>query len=572
MFRRGTLRAVTFLPVAARELRVASRQWRTYLARMQAGLAALLLGGYFLLMVGVIGLTGGGGQAAFIASGVIAFYVCLFIGATTTADSLSSEKREGTLGLLFLTDLRAYDILAGKLAAHGLHLLYLLLGTVPAFALPLLAGGVSAGSVALQASVLVNTLFFSCAAGLFVSVYARHARRARTAATLLVLGLTALPYLLSWWGSEHEWPQAVMNGVLVLSPGFSQAAVFGLPPGGLPLWPGFLVTHLYGWALLGLTVRALPRSWQDRQTTARGERFWTWWRGLQVGRGSAAVARRSRLLSRGPFHYLISRSRLRHVGIWVVLALVFSIFVLLPRLSGDLTDGGLLFGLVVCHLLAKGGLTSDAAAPLIEQRKSGAFELLLTTPLSVGDILRGQWWTLCTKYAGPVGVVLLGHWWVGAQMVSEQAGMWSNDDLTLCMAILIGSAVMLLCDLAALGWTAMWLAMSASNPQRATGDTIARILVLPWLVLGAGSAALGILTLTGIIPPTGMGPFEVFWIWLALGLATDIGFGLRARALLRERFRLCAEQQFLGTAPGWLDRLFRVAGRAYGRTRSGMAK
>ena len=27
-----------------------------------------------------------------------------------TADSLSAEKREGTLGLLFLTDLRGYDV------------------------------------------------------------------------------------------------------------------------------------------------------------------------------------------------------------------------------------------------------------------------------------------------------------------------------------------------------------------------------------------------------------------------------------------------------------------------------
>ena len=38
-----------------------------------------------------------------------------------TADCLSEEKREGTLGLLFLTDLRGYDIVVSSSSAwaHG---------------------------------------------------------------------------------------------------------------------------------------------------------------------------------------------------------------------------------------------------------------------------------------------------------------------------------------------------------------------------------------------------------------------------------------------------------------------
>lgn len=551
---------------------MASRQWRTYIARMQGGLAALLGGGYFLLMVSVVGLPGIGGQAAFTMSAVIAFYVCLFVGAVTTADSLSSEKRDGTLGLLFLTDLRAYDILAGKLASHGLHLLYVLLATVPAFMLPVLAGGVTAKSVALQALLLVNTLFFSCAAGLFVSARAREARGARVTAEVLVLGITALPYLVSWWGEEHDWPMSTVQAVILASPASGQATLFALAGRPTAFWLSLLLTHLYAWVFLGLTIWVLPRSWQQGRTTVRGQRWQNWWRGVQLGAGTAAVARRGRLLARGPFHYLNARSRLRHLGVWGVLATVFAIFVLAPWMNGDSPDATLVFALVLCHLLAKGGLTSDAAAPLLAQRKSGAFELLLATPLGVGEILRGQWWALGTKYAGPVGVVLLGHWWLRARMVSDPTNAWSGEDLSLWTTLLVGGAIMLVCDLFALGWTAMWLAMSATNPQRATGDAIARILVLPWLVLGAGSAAWGMLVLAGLLRPTGIGPFGFFWIWLILGLITDLWFGLRSRALLRQRFRLCAERQFLGTAPGWLDRLFRVAGRAYGRTRSAKAK
>src|SRR5437762_6345486 len=53
-----------------------------------------------------------------------AFVYCLFIGARLTADCLSEEKRDGTLGLLFLTDLKGYDVVFGKLAATSVNSIY----------------------------------------------------------------------------------------------------------------------------------------------------------------------------------------------------------------------------------------------------------------------------------------------------------------------------------------------------------------------------------------------------------------------------------------------------------------
>ena len=46
-----------------------------------------------------------------------AVFYCLLSGVWFTADCLSEEKREGTLGLLFLTDLKGYDVVFGKLVA-----------------------------------------------------------------------------------------------------------------------------------------------------------------------------------------------------------------------------------------------------------------------------------------------------------------------------------------------------------------------------------------------------------------------------------------------------------------------
>ena len=72
---------------------------------------------------------------------------CLLSGVWFTADCLSEEKREGTLGLLFLTDLKGYDVVLGKLVATSLNGLYAVLAAVPILALPLLMGGVAPGEV-----------------------------------------------------------------------------------------------------------------------------------------------------------------------------------------------------------------------------------------------------------------------------------------------------------------------------------------------------------------------------------------------------------------------------------------
>src|SRR5664279_1436043 len=103
---------------------------------------------------------------------------CLAGGVRFTADCLSEEKREGTLGLLFLTDLKGYDVVLGKLVATSLNGFYAVLAVVPVLALPLLLGGVAPGEFGRMALVTINTLFFSLALGMCVSALSRSARKA----------------------------------------------------------------------------------------------------------------------------------------------------------------------------------------------------------------------------------------------------------------------------------------------------------------------------------------------------------------------------------------------------------
>src|SRR6185369_12406538 len=108
-------------------------------------------------------------------------------GIRDTADCLSWEKREGTLGLLFLTDLKGYDVVLGKLTAHSVNAFYSVVAVLPMLAIPLLMGGITFGEVARTALVALNTLFFSLTAGICVSALSRSPQRAVSGTLLLIV-------------------------------------------------------------------------------------------------------------------------------------------------------------------------------------------------------------------------------------------------------------------------------------------------------------------------------------------------------------------------------------------------
>lgn len=131
----------SFLPIVHRELSVASRRSGTYSARVGA---AALVGGILLAMVGtILGSATWVSVVTFKFLTLAIFACCLLSGVYYTADALSRERREGTLGLLFLTDLRGYDVVLGKLAVTSLNACFALLAVVPFLAVPIMMGGVS---------------------------------------------------------------------------------------------------------------------------------------------------------------------------------------------------------------------------------------------------------------------------------------------------------------------------------------------------------------------------------------------------------------------------------------------
>ncbi len=182
---------MTFLPVVERELRVSARRWWTHWGRVTyaaifLAIAAMFFAAEYRSWKSPVRLS----QELFLVMSVTGWFAALLIGALATADAITSEKRDGTLGLLFLTDLRGYDIVFGKLAGCGVNAAFGLFAALPLLALPLLMGGVQARQFFQTEAVILLGLIYAMSAGLMVSTLVRSARKAYVLTLLLLAFLT----------------------------------------------------------------------------------------------------------------------------------------------------------------------------------------------------------------------------------------------------------------------------------------------------------------------------------------------------------------------------------------------
>ena len=256
-----------FLPIVDRELRVASRQRGTYMTRFGSVLAAVAVGGWIMLMPWMRSPQKLG-MALFIALSLIIFIYSLLIGVRTTADCISEEKREGTLGLLFLTDLKGFDIVFGKLAATSVSSFYGMLAVFPVMAISILAGGVSGGELWRVSITAINNVFFSLSVGMFCSAVSRDERKSMVSVFVILLLFSFLWPLTCALIADAR--NVVPSPLLFLpSPAFTCYMAFDETARqvtrswtGTSFWSLFYMslfaTHLIGWIFLGAACRPKP--------------------------------------------------------------------------------------------------------------------------------------------------------------------------------------------------------------------------------------------------------------------------------------------------------------------------
>src|SRR5881397_628736 len=187
---------MTLLPVIARELRAESRSAFTYWLRVAGGASLLGAGLIYFLGHGLGNMAGGKLFQLMHATLFVAIWI---IALLMTADSISRERREGTLGLLFLTPLRPFEVVLAKGLAHGLRAAAVMLAAVPVLVVPFLMGGVGWREALAAVLIDFSALCWALAAGLFASSFNRTMTRSLVWA--VICGLCAFVVLVHVHGA-----------------------------------------------------------------------------------------------------------------------------------------------------------------------------------------------------------------------------------------------------------------------------------------------------------------------------------------------------------------------------------
>jgi len=527
--------------VVERELRVAARRHGTHVARLVIALAAMLIG-LFFFVAPLPGRSRLVAERIFWGVSTLALAYCLYSGRRSTADCLSQEKREGTLGLLFLTDLKGYDVVLGKLAATSVNGLYCLVAVVPILAVALLLGGVSYTEFWRMILVLVVSFLFSLSVGVFASVLCRQARRAFGVNFLVLVLLVGIPAgvagAVAYFSPTHRLIAPLLYSCPVYTFYLCADIRYAFQKGDF--WSAVMFIHCLTWLMVVTASKLVVLTWRDEPTgrglPARWRERWTEW---LYGNARARLAHRKRLLDVNAYYWLASRARRKAVGVWFFLGWVLAWWGFVRwQVGRDGADEGFtLVSALVLNAVLKIWVGIETGHRLAEDYQAGALELLLSTPLGTRGILQGQFLALRRQFLKPA-LAVIGAELVLALALSRRGRL---DDSRLTAVGLIG-IFLLVMDTVAVAWVAMASALTTKTPNQATVQAIWRVLMLPWVLYG-------VIWVIAITVAVLSGTHNFGWkfylhLWLWVGLGVDLGYGIPAWWQVRHRFSLLASRRF----------------------------
>ena len=471
------------LPVVERELRVAARGRAAYRVRFYAVMVML---GVFIWILKTSGLDPNSSQfGEMVMQNMLipAFFFSLLIGMIATADCVSSEKREGTLGLLFLTDLKGYDVICGKLAANSLNAVYGLLAILPVLGLPVMLGGVTLVQFVKLAIALLSTMVLSLSVGIFVSTYSRNERKAMFLTVLILLAATFLPVFQAMWLNQAG-PSNIENGwMLMFSPsyGINQTMVSIRPLAPFTefsYWLSILWQWLAAAALIARASAHVPHSWEESLKKPR----------VQFLKTTARVKSRSPKgrvwMERNPFFWLaLQGDEASPRNVWLFVLAIFTIWIIAALTYGigvATYEETVTATIYVLHVPLAIWIAAQASRRFSEDRSNHTLETLLSTPLSERQIIQGQLLALFKQFAGPIAVVLV--WEAVMEIVRQNDQTYLSPwhahdtmDYWPGMALLVANA-------AALAWAGMWLGLKCKGRIRAILGSLALVLFVPWVI------------------------------------------------------------------------------------------
>lgn len=519
-------------PIVSREVGVLAGNPRLYWGRTALAAFAVLtvLEGFHLM-----GRSSGAwpnGQGSFATLSLVG--ILLAIGASfITADCISSERREGTLGLLFLGTMKSGQVIFGKLAALGFAALLGLLGFAPVLMVPLIEGGVTGGEVARMTLALVNLMFLALTAGMLVSVYAG----SQFDALLRVLAMLGFLWGVPWFvglvghglfGISFAWLNPLGAVMTANDAAFGKSAWH--------FWIALGWGHLEAWALLFAAIHALERNW-PRMFEPRAER---------------RTAPESRRLIGAPREPAAGGARRRRTFAPVARAVLrLPKQIELARVAALISIGGSIWhsfamaqlssvwaalGVAMVFSLASSSLFAFLAGRfLFEARRNGELELLLVTPVGARGILREQQLALLRMFRGPLYMILAGA--VPSAVCAIR--VFQGDEIA-GLIFAVSQLVNTGCGIVAVSLVAMSFASRATSTFGLIGSAVGLVELLPSALLCVATLVLG-----------GFGGLTAYWpLLMSLGLGLkNIGFIAWAAARLRSEYR--THRRRVGTGGAW---------------------
>ena len=535
---------MSFLPVVARELRVASRRKSTYWTRFGAGLGGLGLAGWILMTFYYN--PGEVGMVLFGTLSVAMFAFALFSGIQITSDAISEEKREGTLGLLFLTDLKGFDVVLGKMAATSLTAFYALLAVFPIVALSIMMGGVSYAEFLRAILTSLNLMLLSLTVGLFSSALCQEQRKSASLTFLfLALACGLAPFIGFIELASNDFRNSYNRAYFYFTPISSAVYSFdaNYTGGSRIFWTSIAVTQVLAWAaFIGASI-VTPRSWQDKSQGARVLSLKEKWRNLAHGSSEVRKSSRGVMLDANAFYWLAARDRFKPILVWLFLlaaVIIWSWAVMKENIKWSQEESLMIFTSLVLHTVIKIWIASEACRRFVDDRKSGALELILGTSITIKEIVEGQWMALRKQFAWPVLVILV----VDILFLFAEAEEGSDWVMT----YLCGTLVFVV-DLIAITWVSMWIGLLKGKTNAAVSSSVGRIMILPWILFFMAMTALTVVAMFAF-----RFEFEmVLLLWTVISLVIAIFNIAWCKDRLFTQFRFLATQRVIGagTSRAW---------------------
>jgi len=415
-------------------------------------------------------------------------------------DSISREKRDGTLGLLFLTHLTGKDVVLGKLVTTISLYAFGALATLPVLTLPVILGGIQARQSFYLLIALANTALFSAAAGLLASAICVSRRRAASTATATVIFfLAALPitaFVMRHKGINIDLCMAVD----LLSPLFSvrasQGALLGLQQ--YYYWLSASLVFAFSCLFLAAASFIVPRVWQEGERAPLMRRL----RQRYAAWADATIPSRSplgrALLDKNAYEWLAARRHAATIDAWTSLAIMLLLCAgLIAYFTRHYETSSVLIMvclpaayLVQINLKSRAG--GEAVDRFCEDRDNNAIELILSTPLSIRDMIAGEFAALKRRFL-PLFLVMIPllflAWFLCLGGIDRVAMVFNGDldpivyrarALVMTMALVF----FLFVDSLALVWTGMLISLTIGKTAHARALTMLSTLLGPLALYG----------------------------------------------------------------------------------------